>query len=74
MKSVDEVEQVMATLLTNSKIQRASHNIMAYRVAVPAKGTFLQVTQPYIIPWLFRRVTQQSLSRAQHTGMPEQQG
>ena len=34
---------MMATLLTNGKIQRATHNIMAYRIAVPAKGTFLQV-------------------------------
>ena len=34
---------MMATLLTNGKVQRATHNIMAYRIAVPAKGTFLQV-------------------------------
>ena len=43
VKSTDEVEKVMATLLTNGKIQRATHNIMAYRIAVLEKDTFLQV-------------------------------
>ena len=43
VKSTDEVEKVMTTLLTNGKIQRATHNIMAYRIAVLDKDTFLQV-------------------------------
>ena len=43
MRSTGEVEKIMATLLTNGKIQRATHNIMAYRIAVADKGTFLQV-------------------------------
>ncbi len=41
---MEDVEKVMATLLTNSKIQKATHNIMAYRIAVPDKGTYLQVS------------------------------
>ncbi len=44
MSTMEDVERVMATLLTNGKIQRATHNIMAYRIAVPAKGTYLQVS------------------------------
>lgn len=43
MSTVEDVERVMAALLTNGKVQRATHNIMAYRIAVPAKGTHLQV-------------------------------
>lgn len=43
VKSLEDVERVLATLLTNSKIARATHNIMAYRVAVPDKDTVLQV-------------------------------
>ncbi|CAK0782548.1 hypothetical protein CVIRNUC_005766 [Coccomyxa viridis] len=42
VKSTDEVEKVITTLLTNGKIQRATHNIMAYRIAVLDKETFLQ--------------------------------
>ena len=43
VKNTDEVEKVMTALLTNGKIQRATHNIMAYRIAVLDKDTFLQV-------------------------------
>jgi hypothetical protein len=43
VKSLEDVKRVMATLLTNSKIARATHNIMAYRVAVADKDTVLQV-------------------------------
>ena len=50
VKSTDEVEKVMATLLTNGKIQRATHNIMAYRVAVIDKDTFLQVRSGICTP------------------------
>ena len=50
VKSTDEVEKVMATLLTNGKIQRATHNIMAYRMAVLDKDTFLQVRSGICIP------------------------
>ena len=41
---MEDIEKVMATLLTNSKMQRATHNIMAYRIAVPNRGTYLQVS------------------------------
>ena len=43
VSTMEDIERVMATLLTNGKIQRATHNITAYRIAVHAKGTFLQV-------------------------------
>lgn len=33
VSSSEEVEEVMATLLDNSKIQRATHNMMAYRIS-----------------------------------------
>ena len=33
---------VVAALLQNGKIQRATHNIMAYRIRIPGKDTFLQ--------------------------------
>ena len=42
VRSLEEVEAVMATLLTSNKLQRATHNMMAYRIAVPDKDTFLQ--------------------------------
>ena len=41
--SVDEVHAVLATLLTNNKIQRATHNMMAYRIHISNRNTFLQV-------------------------------
>ena len=40
--SVEEVQAVLATLLTNNKIQRATHNIMAYRIHIPDRSTLLQ--------------------------------
>ena len=40
--SVEEVHAVLAMLLTNNKIQRATHNMMAYRIHVPDRNTFLQ--------------------------------
>ena len=43
VRSLEDVERVMATLLTNGKIARATHNIMAYRIAVTDKDTVLQV-------------------------------
>ena len=49
VKSLEDVERVMATLLTNSKIARATHNIMAYRVAVADKDTVLQVCSRSIL-------------------------
>lgn len=42
IRSLEDVERVMATLLTNGKIARATHNIMAYRIAVTDKDTVLQ--------------------------------
>ena len=41
--SVEEVHAVLATLLTNNKIQRATHNMMAYRIHISDRTTFLQV-------------------------------
>ncbi|XP_057872356.1 uncharacterized protein LOC131078626 isoform X1 [Cryptomeria japonica] len=38
----DQVEMVIGTLLQNRKIAAATHNIMAYRIAIPEKGTILQ--------------------------------
>lgn len=38
-----QVKASMAALLRNNKIRNATHNIMAYRIFVPEKGTFLQV-------------------------------
>ena len=38
-----QVEAVMDVLLMNNKIRAATHNIMAYRIEQPEKGTFQQV-------------------------------
>lgn len=38
----DEVEVVMAVLMENNKIRNATHNIMAYRMELAEKGTFIQ--------------------------------
>ncbi|KAK9901299.1 hypothetical protein WJX75_004648 [Coccomyxa subellipsoidea] len=40
--SVEDVEAVMSALLTNNKLQRATHNIMAYRIHLPDNDTHLQ--------------------------------
>eukprot|EP00873_Tetraselmis_striata_P042264 jgi/Tetstr1/462528/TSEL_007517.t1 len=40
--SAAEVEQVMETLLRNNKVRNATHNIMAYRIHCPDRGTLLQ--------------------------------
>lgn len=40
--SVEQVETVMDALLRNRKFAGATHNIMAYRIAVPEKNTVLQ--------------------------------
>ena len=53
--TIEDVERVMATLLTNGKVQRATHNIMAYRIAVPAKGTYLQVKLRPMSVWHHQR-------------------
>jgi hypothetical protein len=37
--SVEQVETVMDALLRNRKFAGATHNIMAYRIAVPEKNT-----------------------------------
>lgn len=42
INSVDQVETVMEALLRNRKIAGATHNIMAYRISLPEKGTVLQ--------------------------------
>ncbi|KAJ7299731.1 hypothetical protein O6H91_Y167500 [Diphasiastrum complanatum] len=42
VKSVDQVETVMEILMHNRKIAAATHNIMAYRISIPNKGTVLQ--------------------------------
>lgn len=34
----------MSALLTNNKLQRATHNIMAYRIHLPDRVTHLQVS------------------------------
>ena len=34
---------MLATLLTNNKIQRATHNMMAYRIHISDRNTYLQV-------------------------------
>lgn len=44
--SVEDVEAVMSALLTNNKLQRATHNIMAYRIHLPDNDTHLQVRIP----------------------------
>ena len=43
--SLAEVHAVMATLLTNNKVQRATHNMMAYRIHMPERDAFLQVSR-----------------------------
>ena len=47
--SVADVRQLQAQLLQNSKIARATHNISAFRIHMPATGAFVQV-------WCWRRV------------------
>eukprot|EP01018_Ginkgo_biloba_P016613 Gb_27694 [translate_table: standard] len=43
---VDQVETVMEALLGNRKIAGATHNIMAYRINIPEKGTNLNPANP----------------------------
>jgi hypothetical protein len=38
-----QVEALMEVLLQNNKVRAATHNIMAYRIEQPERGTFLQV-------------------------------
>lgn len=38
----DQVKQVMHKLLLNSKIARATHNMLVYRIYLPEKNAFLQ--------------------------------
>lgn len=40
--SAQAAADVVAALLQNGKIQRATHNIMAYRIRIPGKDAFLQ--------------------------------
>jgi len=42
VKSADEVKAVLAKLYQNKKVAAASHNIYAYRIFCPEKGTWLQ--------------------------------
>ncbi|MCO5600484.1 hypothetical protein L7F22_054597 [Adiantum nelumboides] len=42
VNSVDQIETVMEALLRNRKIAGATHNVMAYRINIPEKGTVLQ--------------------------------
>lgn len=42
VKQEKDVRVMMASLLRNSKIRNATHNIMAYRIFRPDKNTFLQ--------------------------------
>ena len=42
VNSVDEVKAVMSKLLENRKIANATHNMMAYRIESPAKGSVIQ--------------------------------
>ena len=49
MRSVEDIEAVMSVLLQNGKVQRATHNIMAFRIYLPDKGTYLQVSGTYSI-------------------------
>jgi putative IMPACT (imprinted ancient) family translation regulator len=37
-----DVEVMLSVLLRNGKVARATHNMSAYRIRVPEKGTFLQ--------------------------------
>lgn len=43
VRSEEEVDAVMSALLTNNKLQRATHNMMAYRIKLSEKDTYLQV-------------------------------
>jgi hypothetical protein len=43
VNSVDEVKTVMDALLKVNKIANATHNIMAYRIHLQEKQSFLQV-------------------------------
>ena len=47
--SMADVEAVMAALLHNAKIKRATHNIMAYRIAQERTNTFLQVADQMVL-------------------------
>lgn len=57
VRSMQDVEAVMSALLTNNKIQRATHNIMAYRIHVPDSNTHLQVCTTSIILQYFALVS-----------------
>ena len=47
--SVDDVENVVEALLRNRKIAGATHNIMAYRISIPEKGTVNLHIHCYIV-------------------------
>ncbi|KAG1672268.1 hypothetical protein FOA52_004282 [Chlamydomonas sp. UWO 241] len=42
VSSVNEVKATVAALLRSNKIQRATHNMMAYRIQVAGRDTFMQ--------------------------------
>lgn len=42
ISSADEVETMMAVLLQDNKIRRASHNMVAYRIEMASHGTYIQ--------------------------------
>lgn len=43
VRTMRQVEALMELLLQNNKVRAATHNIMAYRIELPERGTFLQV-------------------------------
>jgi putative IMPACT (imprinted ancient) family translation regulator len=42
VQTIDEVEALVTALKSNNKIARATHNMLAYRIATQKAGTFLQ--------------------------------
>ena len=40
--SAQAAADMVAALLQNGKVQRATHNIMAYRIRIPGRDAFLQ--------------------------------
>lgn len=42
VQTIDDVEALVTALKSNNKIARATHNMLAYRIATQKAGTFLQ--------------------------------
>lgn len=65
--SAEDVEKCMNTLLQHNKIRNATHNILAYRIFVESRDSWLQVSKP--VPCLLGEHDQIACIRWDSTGL-----